>query len=52
MAFVFLNRYIDLADAIEDGSGEIMENMYLQDTDIPPDLNLPETKYLSVRFFF
>ena len=52
MAFVFLNRYIDLADAIDDGTGEIMENSYLSETDIPQDLNLPETKYLSVCFLF
>jgi intraflagellar transport protein 172 len=50
MAFVFLNRYIDLADAIDDGTGEIMDNQYLAETDIPNDLNLPEQKYLSVKF--
>jgi len=51
MAFVFLNRCIDLADAIEDGTGEIMDSPYLYDTDIPlENTNLPETKYLSVSF--
>lgn len=49
MAFVFLNRYIDLADAIEDKNNEIMDNPYLADTDIPFEINLPETKYLSVN---
>ena len=49
MAFVFLNRYIDLADAIDEASGEIMDNQYLAETDIPIDLNLPESKYLSVN---
>jgi intraflagellar transport protein 172 len=48
MAFVFLNRYIDLADAIDDGTGEIMDNQFLSETDIPFDFNLPETKYLPV----
>lgn len=47
MAFVFLNRYIDLADAIDEGTGEIMENNFIADTDIPNDVNLPETKFLS-----
>ncbi len=47
MAFVFLNRYIDLADAIDDGTGEIMDSNFLADTDIPNDYNLPETKFLS-----
>jgi intraflagellar transport protein 172 len=51
MAFVFLNRYIDLADAIDDATGEVMDNSYLTDTDIPQDVNLPETKYLSVSIF-
>ena len=51
MAFVFLNRYIDLADAIDDATGEVMDNSYLADTDIPQDVNLPETKYLSVSIF-
>ncbi len=46
MAFVFLNRYIDLADAIDDGTGEIMDNNFLAETDIPSDMNLPETKFL------
>ena len=48
MAFVFLNRYIDLADAIDEGTGEIMDSPYLNKTDIPFELNLPEKKYLSV----
>ena len=48
MAFVFLNRYIDLADAIDEGTGEIMDNQFMADTDVPFDLNLPETKYLTV----
>lgn len=52
MAFVFLNRYIDLADAIEDKNNEIMDNPYLADTDIPFEINLPETKYLSVSLKF
>jgi hypothetical protein len=48
MAFVFLNMYIDLADAIDDGSGELMDSPYMSNTDIPRDFHLPQTKYLSV----
>jgi hypothetical protein len=51
MAFVFLNRYIDLADAIEEGSNEIMDSPYLYDTDIPlENTNISEPRYLSVSF--
>ena len=48
MAFIFLNRYIDLADAIDEGNGEIMESEVLNETDIPNEISLPSTKYLSV----
>lgn len=49
MAFLFLNRYIDLADAIDDQTNEIIENPYLAETDLPYEINLPNAKYLSVR---
>lgn len=52
MAFIFLNRYIDLADAIDDHTNEIVDNQYLAETDIPYEINLPDTKYLSVSVFF
>jgi hypothetical protein len=52
MAFIFLNRYIDFADAIDDGSGDILDNKYFADTDIPTDVNLPEAKHLSVSLVF
>jgi hypothetical protein len=52
MAFLILNRYIDFADAIEDGTGEIMDNAYFSETDIPVDINLPEVKFLSVIQLF
>ena len=51
MAFMFLNRYIDLADAIDE-NGELMDNVDFANTDIPFDIHLPQTKYLSVCFFF
>lgn len=43
MAFVFLNRYLDLTEAMEDPeSGNIIENSDFVDTDIPYDFVLPE----------
>lgn len=36
MAFVFLNRFLDLADAMEEGdTGGIIENADFAETDIP-----------------
>ncbi|XP_014675210.1 PREDICTED: intraflagellar transport protein 172 homolog [Priapulus caudatus] len=46
MAFVFLNRYLDLVEAIEDGSLDMMDNSDFQDTDIPFEIPLPEKPYL------
>jgi len=48
MAFVFLNRYLDLVEAIEEGSLESLDNADFQDTDIPLEIPLPEKPYLSV----
>lgn len=48
MAFVFLNRYLDLVEAIEEGSLDMLDNTDLQDTDIPVEVPLPEKAYLSV----
>ena len=49
MAFMFLNRYIDLADAIDDENGDMLDNADFLNTDIPFEINLPQKKYLSVR---
>ena len=49
MGFMFLNRYIDLADAIDD-NGELNDNSDFSRTDIPYDVHLPRIKYLSVCF--
>ena len=48
MAFMFLNRYIDLADAIDDENGDMLDNADFVNTDIPFEINLPPKKYLSV----
>jgi len=46
MGFMFLNRYLDLADAIDD-NGELMDSGEFSNTDIPMDIHLPEKKFLS-----
>ena len=47
MAFVFLNRYLDLTEAMEDADGSAIENADFVQTDIPFDFHLPEKHYLS-----
>jgi intraflagellar transport protein 172 len=44
MAFFFLNRFLDIADAIEDPDNAAIDNTDFMDTDIPSpyDLDLPE----------
>lgn len=48
MAFVFLNRYLDLVEAIEEGSLDMLDNTDLQETDIPVEVPLPEKAFLNV----
>lgn len=45
MACVFLNRYLDLVEAIEDQNLDI-DNEDLQDTDIPLEIPLPKQLYV------
>jgi intraflagellar transport protein 172 len=47
MAFFFLNRYLDIADAIDDPENAQIDGSDFMDTDIPSpyDLDLPETHY-------
>ena len=47
MAFVFLNRYLDLYEAIEEGSLEMLDNTDFMETDIPFEVPLPESPHLS-----
>jgi intraflagellar transport protein 172 len=48
-AFVFLNRYLDIADAIDDGDRSGIDHKDFKHTDIPgPEhMELPATHYLS-----
>ena len=45
---MYLNRYIDLADAIEEENGDMLDNADFVNTDIPFEIHLPQKKYLSV----
>ena len=42
MAFVCWNRFLDLVDAIEDGSLGMIENSDFANTDVPFDVELPK----------
>jgi len=39
MAFVFLNRYLDLYDAIEEGSLDMLDHSDFAETDIPYEVS-------------
>ncbi|CAH8629630.1 unnamed protein product [Schistosoma margrebowiei] len=49
MAFVFLNRYLDLAEAIEDpdNSSDTLDSSDFQGTDIPMEVPIPEHLYTT-----
>merc|ERR1719191_2583001 len=49
MSFFFLNRFLDIADAIEDPDNAQIDNTDFMDTDIPSpyDLDLPEAPHVQ-----
>jgi len=48
MAFVFLNRYLDITEAIEEGDSHTgLDNSDFVDTEIPFDFTIPDKGYLS-----
>lgn len=49
MAFVMLNRFLDLSDAMDepDSSAAVIENADFADTDIPYDFNIPDRPYAN-----
>merc|ERR1711871_706419 len=51
MAFVFLNRYLDITEAMEENeaSAATLDNSDFVDTSIPCDFPLPEKQFLSDR---
>lgn len=46
-AFVFLNHYLDLCEAIEEGEGQLVDHSDLTQTDFPSNIPLPTQLYLS-----
>jgi intraflagellar transport protein 172 len=44
--FVCLNRYLDLVEAIEEGSLDALDNADFKDTDVPFEIPLPDEHYL------
>jgi len=49
MAVIFLNRFLDICEAIEenDSSSATLDNSVFADTEIPVDFPLPEKQFLS-----
>lgn len=47
IAFVLLNRALDLYDAIEEGSLDALDNAEFAVTDFPMEIPLPTTQYLT-----
>jgi len=49
MAFVFLNRYLDISEAMEEGSLDMLDHSDFQETDIPFEIPLPEKAFLTTQ---
>ncbi|XP_029847708.3 intraflagellar transport protein 172 homolog [Ixodes scapularis] len=47
MAFVFWNHYLDICEAIEEGSLDTLDHSDFENTDIPSEIPLPEKMFLS-----
>jgi intraflagellar transport protein 172 len=47
MAFVFLNRYLDLSEGIEEQNLDDLDNTDFEGTDIPMEVNVPEQQFVS-----
>ena len=48
MSFVFFNRFLDLSEAIEEGSMDMLDSMDIAGTDIPLEVPLPATPFMNV----
>uniref|UniRef100_F6S4V7 Intraflagellar transport protein 172 homolog n=1 Tax=Ornithorhynchus anatinus TaxID=9258 RepID=F6S4V7_ORNAN len=46
MAFIFLNRFLDLTDAIEEGTLDALDHSDFEDTDIPFEVPLPAKQHV------
>uniref|UniRef100_A0A672S8A0 Intraflagellar transport protein 172 homolog n=1 Tax=Sinocyclocheilus grahami TaxID=75366 RepID=A0A672S8A0_SINGR len=49
MAFIFLNRFLDLADGIDEGTLDALDHTDFQDTDIPFEVPLPSKLHVEKR---
>merc|ERR1712159_906085 len=47
MAFVFLNRYLDLSEAIDEGNLDALDNTDFAGTDVPFEVQLPSEQFLQ-----
>lgn len=47
MAFVYLNRYLDIVEAIDDEDTSTIENVNFETSDIPQDFPVPERHFLE-----
>nr|XP_015199735.1 PREDICTED: intraflagellar transport protein 172 homolog [Lepisosteus oculatus] len=47
MAFIFLNRFLDLSDGIDEGNLDALDHTDFQDTDIPFEVPLPEKQHVT-----
>lgn len=45
-AFVFLNHYLDICEAIEEGEGQLVDHSDLMQTDFPSSIPIPSELYL------
>ncbi|CAJ0966968.1 unnamed protein product [Ranitomeya imitator] len=48
-AFIFLNRFLDLVDAIEEGSLDALDHSDFQSTDIPFEVPLPAKQHIPLE---
>ncbi|KAM8953335.1 intraflagellar transport protein 172 homolog [Pelodytes ibericus] len=48
-AFIFLNRFLDLADAIEEGNLDALDHSDFQQTDIPFEIPLPDKQHVPME---
>ncbi|KAM9155379.1 intraflagellar transport protein 172 homolog isoform 2-T2 [Pangshura tecta] len=47
MAFIFLNRFLDLTDAIDEGTLDALDHVDFQNTDIPFEVPLPAHQHVA-----
>lgn len=46
-AFVFLNHYLDICEAIEEGNADLLDHSDFTETDFPQEIPLPVAPFLS-----